>query len=202
MDFVPGAYALQIFRRCICVADKSDTLMHRRCRELAGNLQTNGTAYIRNPRLNAWIHTYFLPSLRSKNRILLASPLFHTERAKNNNTHHNYIPRYTTGSSPPTMANDPPAVKPWGQTQKDALQDLIADGNVDITRTDDTTYIDRVRHQHFRERDRDNFRRNFRSYARSCEIGEHFEGYRRRLALAAGGEGKQITVSIILLYNV
>jgi len=86
VDFVPGAYALQIFRRCICVVDKSDTRMHRRCRELAGNLQTNGTAYIRNSRLNAWIHTYFLPSLRSKNRILLASPLFHTERAKNNNT--------------------------------------------------------------------------------------------------------------------
>ena len=96
------------------------------------------------------------------------------------------------------MANDPPAVKPWGQQQKDALQDLINEGKVDLKRTDDLTYIDRVRHQHFRERDRDNFRRNFRSYARSCEIGEHFEGYRRRLALAKGN--MQITVSIILLY--
>ncbi len=172
--------------------------MQGTCRELPGNLQINGTAYIRSSRLNAWIHTYFLPSLRNKNRILLASPLFHTERVKNNNTPQ--LP--TTSSSPPTMANDPPAVKPWGQKQKDVLQDLINEGKVDITRTDDTNYINHVRHQHFRERDRDNFRRNFRSYARSCKIGEHFEGYPRRLALAAGGEGKQITVSIILLYNV
>ena len=52
----------------------------------------------------------------------------------------------------------------------------------------DTDYIDRVRHQYFRERDRENFRRNFRTYARSCEIGEHFDGWRRRLA--EGDEGK------------
>ncbi len=58
------------------------------------------------------------------------------------------------------MANDPPAVKPWGQKQKDDLQDLIDEGKVDITQTGDTDYINRVRHQYFRERDRDNFRRN------------------------------------------
>jgi hypothetical protein len=86
------------------------------------------------------------------------------------------------------MANDPPAVKPWGQKQRDDLQDLIDSGKVDITRTRDTDYIDRVRHQYFRERDRENFRRNFRTYARSCEIGEHFDGWRRRLA--EGDEGK------------
>ncbi len=88
------------------------------------------------------------------------------------------------------MANDPPAVKPWGQKQKDDLQDLIDEGKDDITRTGDTDYIGRVRHQYFRERDRDNFRRNFRMYARSCKIGEHFDGYRRRLAERGGDEGK------------
>ena len=89
------------------------------------------------------------------------------------------------------MANDPPAVKPWGQKQKDDLQDLIDEGKVDITRTTDTNYIDRVRHQYFRERGVDNFRRNFRAFARNCEIGEHFDGYRRRLAERGGGdEGK------------
>ena len=87
------------------------------------------------------------------------------------------------------MANDPPAVKPWGQEGRDTLQKLIDQGKVDISKTDDFKYIDSVRHKYFRERDRDNFRRNFRSYACSCEIGEHFDNYRRRLAQAAG-EGK------------
>ena len=81
---VCNPYASPKNQQCRCVADAGN--LQGTCRELAGNLQTNGTAYIRNSRLNAWIHTYFLPSLRSKNRILLASPLFHTERAKNNNT--------------------------------------------------------------------------------------------------------------------
>jgi hypothetical protein len=88
------------------------------------------------------------------------------------------------------MANDPPAVKPWGKEGRDTLQKLIDDGKVDITKTDDTDYIDRVRLQYFRQRDRDNCRRNFRTYARNCEIGEHYDGYRRRLAEGGGNEGK------------
>ena len=69
------------------------------------------------------------------------------------------------------MANaDAPSVKQWGKEDKDKLQKLIDDGKIDITKTDDTQYIDRVRHNHFRERDSVNFRRNFRSYARSVEI--------------------------------
>jgi len=88
---------------------------------------------------------------------------------------------------------DAPAVKPWCKDDKDRLQRLIQDGRVDITKTDDTSYIDRVRHTHFRERDSLNFRRNFRSFARSVEIEEHYAGYRARLA--AGG-----TVSCVYLY--
>ena len=81
------------------------------------------------------------------------------------------------------MANaDAPSVKQWGKEDKDKLQKLIDDGKIDITKTDDTQYIDRVRHNHFRERDSVNFRRNFRSYARSVEIEEHYAGYRARLA--------------------
>ena len=75
-----------------------------------------------------------------------------------------------------------PSVKQWGKEDKDKLQKLIDDGKIDITRTNDTQYIDRVRHNHFRERDSVNFRRNFRSYARSVEIEEHYAGYRARLA--------------------
>ena len=81
------------------------------------------------------------------------------------------------------MANaDAPSVKQWGKEDKDKLQKLIDDGKIDITKTDDTQYIDRVWHNHFRERDSVNFRRNFRSYARSVEIEEHYAGYRARLA--------------------
>ncbi len=85
------------------------------------------------------------------------------------------------------MADAPP-IKPWGQKQKDDLQKLIDTGKVDITKTDDFDYIDQVRHKYFRERKVDNFRRNFRTYACSLEIGEHFDGLRRRHA--QGGEGK------------
>ena len=80
---------------------------------------------------------------------------------------------------------DAPAIKPWCKEDKDRLQRLIDEERVDITRTDDTQYIERVRHTHFRERDPINFRRNFRSFARSVDIEEHYAGYRARLA--AGG---------------
>jgi len=80
---------------------------------------------------------------------------------------------------------DAPAIKPWCKEDKHRLQRLIDDGRVDITRTNDIEYIDRVRHAHFRERDPVNFRRNFCTYARSFEIEEYYAGYRARLA--AGG---------------
>jgi len=77
------------------------------------------------------------------------------------------------------MADAPP-VKPRGQVDKDLLQKLINRGKVDITRTGDTDYyIDRIRYKYFRPRDSDNFRHNFRSYARSCDLENHLRGYRR-----------------------
>jgi len=76
--------------------------------------------------------------------------------------------------------DDAPAVKPWGSDDKQLLQKLIDQGKVDITRTDDLAYIDRVKHKHFRTRKTYNFRRNFRNYARSCELEDHLAGYRRR----------------------
>ena len=75
-----------------------------------------------------------------------------------------------------------PSVKPWCKDDKDRLQRLINDGRIDITRTKDIQYIDRVRHSHFRERNPVNFHRNFRTFARSdVEIEEHYAGYRARL---------------------
>ena len=76
------------------------------------------------------------------------------------------------------MADAPP-VKPWGQNDKDLLQKLINRGKIDITRTGDTDYIDRIRHKYFRPRDTLNFRRNFRSYTRSRDLEDHLSGNRR-----------------------
>jgi hypothetical protein len=76
------------------------------------------------------------------------------------------------------MADAPP-VKPLGQNDKDLLQKLINRGKIDITRTGDTDYIDRIRHKYFRPRDTLNFQRNFRSYARSRDLEDHLSGYRQ-----------------------
>jgi hypothetical protein len=54
------------------------------------------------------------------------------------------------------MADAPP-VKPWGQVDKKLLQKLTNRGKVDITRTGDTNYINRIRHKYFRPRDIHNF---------------------------------------------
>jgi hypothetical protein len=75
--------------------------------------------------------------------------------------------------------DDAPAVKPWGSEDKELLQKLIDQGKVDITRTDDLAYIDRVKHKHFRTRETYNFRRNFQNYARSRELEDHLAGYRQ-----------------------
>ena len=89
------------------------------------------------------------------------------------------------------MADAPP-IKPWGQVDKELLQKLINRGKVDITRTGDTDYIDRIRHKYFRPRDSHNFRRTFRSYARSRDLEDHLSRYRRE---QRGG----ITLLILLL---
>ena len=74
--------------------------------------------------------------------------------------------------------DDAPAVKPWGKEDKEQLQQLIDQGKVDITRTDDLAYIDRVKHKHFHTCETYNFRRNFQTYARSRELKDHLAGYR------------------------
>ncbi len=75
------------------------------------------------------------------------------------------------------MADAPP-VKPWGQNNKELLQKLIDRHKIDISRTGDTDYIDRIRYKYFRPRDTLNFWRNFRSYARSLDLEDHLSGYR------------------------
>jgi hypothetical protein len=75
------------------------------------------------------------------------------------------------------MADAPP-VKPWGQIDKDLLQKFINRGKLDITRTGDTDYINKIRYKYFRPCDSHNFRRNFRSYARSRDLEDHLSGYR------------------------
>jgi hypothetical protein len=77
------------------------------------------------------------------------------------------------------MDDDPPAVKPWGIDDKQYLQRLINRSKVDITRTDHD-YIDRVRQKYSRQRNKVNFRRNFKNYARSRELEDEISGARRR----------------------
>ena len=89
------------------------------------------------------------------------------------------------------MADDPPPIKPWGKANKNFLQELIDEGEVDIARTSDTRYIDRVRHKYFRVRDVKNFCRNFQTYARSRELEDNLSGYRQR------GQGKNCIIIFI-----
>ena len=77
---------------------------------------------------------------------------------------HNNHPKESHNTQPLlghlTMADAPP-VEPWGQNYKDLLQKLINRRKIDISRTGDTDYIDRIRHKYFRPRDILNFRCNF-----------------------------------------
>ena len=91
---------------------------------------------------------------------------------------------------------DAPAIKPWCKDDKDNLQKLIDNGKVDITKTKDTDYIESVCHKYFQERKVDNFRRNFRGYARALTIAEHYDGYRARLT---AGEGMLLSFALNIL---
>ena len=77
------------------------------------------------------------------------------------------------------MDDDPPEVKPWGIDDKQYLQRLINRSKADITRTDHD-YIDRVHQKYFRQRNKVNFRRNFKNYARSRELEDEISGARSR----------------------
>jgi CHASE1-domain containing sensor protein len=94
---------------------------------------------------------------------------------------------------------DAPAVKPRCKEDKNKLQKLIDDGKVDIRKTEDTDYINSVRHKYFRERSDHNFRRNFRGYARALTIAKHYNGYRARLA---AGEGKLLSFVNYILHHI
>jgi hypothetical protein len=78
------------------------------------------------------------------------------------------------------MDNEPPPVKPWSQANKDYLQELVDTGKVDLEHTSETKYIDSIRAKYFRDRDKHNFHRNFRNYARSRVLEDTLSGYRRR----------------------
>jgi hypothetical protein len=86
----------------------------------------------------------------------------HTTKKDNHNTQRSLLCH-------PTMADAPP-VKPWGQNDKELLQKLIDRRKIDLSRTSDTDYIDKICQKYFRPRDNRNFRHNFRSYARSRDL--------------------------------
>jgi hypothetical protein len=94
---------------------------------------------------------------------------------------------------------DAPAVKPWCKDDKDKLQNLIDNGKVNITKMDNIEYIDTICHRYFRGRGNLNFRRNFRSYARSLAIAKHYDGYRARLA---AGQGKLLLFVLNILHHI
>ena len=77
------------------------------------------------------------------------------------------------------MDDDPPTVKPWEIDDKQYLQRLVNKGRVNITRTDHD-YIDRVHQKYFCHRKKVNFRRNFKTYARSREPEDEISSARRR----------------------
>ena len=54
------------------------------------------------------------------------------------------------------MADAPP-IKPWGQKDKDLLQKLIDRHKIDISRTGDTDYINKIHYKYFRQPDNHNF---------------------------------------------
>ncbi len=87
-------------------------------------------------------------------------------------------PQHTMITLPPDHGRCPP-VKPWGQNDKELLRKLIDRRKIDISRTGDTDYIDRIRQKYFRPRDTLNFRRNFQSYTRSRDLEDHLRGYCR-----------------------
>ena len=70
------------------------------------------------------------------------------------------------------------AIKPWCKEDKDKLLKLIKKGKINITNTEDTEFINSIHLKYFHEQKVDNFRCNFRSFARSIKIEEHFAVYR------------------------
>ena len=79
------------------------------------------------------------------------------------------------------------------------LQKLIDNGKVDITKTEDTDYIESIRLKYFQEQNVDNLRCNLRGYARALAIAEHYDGYQARLA---AGEGMLLSFVLNILHHI
>jgi hypothetical protein len=69
-------------------------------------------------------------------------------------------------------------VRPWGQADKDLLNDLINLQLINITDTS-LSNIEQVRNAHFGHRDKRNFRRNFRNFAAAWDLEIVYSGTRR-----------------------
>ena len=70
--------------------------------------------------------------------------------------------------------------KQWGKADKAALANLIRDGEVDISKTEDIDYIDKVREEFFTHRERRNFHRNFRDFSAAWATEESRNGERKK----------------------
>jgi hypothetical protein len=66
-------------------------------------------------------------------------------------------------------------VRPWGQTDKDLLNDLINRQLINITDTS-LSNIEQVRNAHFRHRDKRTFRQNFRDFAAAWDLEIEYSG--------------------------
>ena len=69
--------------------------------------------------------------------------------------------------------------KQWGKANKAALANLICD-DVNISKTDDTDYIDKVREEYFSHRERRNFHRNFLDFSAAWVMEESHNRERKK----------------------
>jgi hypothetical protein len=89
-------------------------------------------------------------------------------------------------------------VKPWGETDKYTLGELIRKGKVDIDRLDDTNYINKVLTDHFPHRDKRNFIRNFRTFSASWDTETARNGARKE---DSQGKSQLLLHHIIIVHN-
>jgi hypothetical protein len=89
-----------------------------------------------------------------------------------------------------------PPRKALQKSRQGKLKQLINTGKIEITKTADIEYIKKVRHDHFRHQDSNNFRQNFCSYARFQELKDHLSGYRQEQ-----GGGKVFILSLNLFHD-
>ena len=69
-------------------------------------------------------------------------------------------------------------VRPWGQADKDCLNNLINKQLINITNTS-LSNIEQVRQAHFCHRDTRNFCQNFRNFAAAWDLKIEYSGAQR-----------------------